>query len=79
MRGSQVWFTDFSMFKHIPIHDRINGEFRAEAFNLFNIQCLSPPGAGNSNQVVIGQTGAGAVNQIAYVPRQLQFGLRFTF
>ena len=74
LRGSRVWFMDASLFKLVPIHDRYKVEFRAEGFNIFNIQSLAPP-----SLVTIGSTGAGGVTGIAGNPRQLQFGARFTF
>ena len=83
--GGPVWYADCSMFKLIPIHDQIDMQLRFEAFNVFNVQSLSPPGAGNSNQVLIsgngtsGSSGAGAISSVAYNPRQLQFGVRLTF
>jgi hypothetical protein len=67
------------MFKLIPIHERFNMQLRFEAFNAFNVQSLAPPGEGNTNQVQIGITGAGAISAVALNPRQLQFGIRLTF
>jgi len=79
MRGGRVWFSDVSMFKLIPIHERVNMQLRFEGFNVFNVQNLAPPGQGNSNQVQIGLKGAGAISAVAINPRQLQFGLRITY
>jgi hypothetical protein len=79
LRGGRVWGTDFSMFKLIPIHERYNMQLRFEAFNVFNVQSLAPPGQGNSNQVQIGIAGAGGISAVALNPRQLQFGARVTF
>lgn len=79
LRGGRVWNTDFSMFKLIPLHERFNMQLRFEAFNLFNVQSLAPPGQGNANQVQIGITGAGGISAVALNPRQLQFGIRLTF
>jgi hypothetical protein len=67
------------MFKLIPIHERYNMQLRFEAFNVFNVQSLAPPGQGNSNQVQIGIAGAGGISAVALNPRQLQFGARVTF
>jgi hypothetical protein len=79
LRGGKVWYTDLSVFKLIPIHERLNIQLRFEAFNVFNIQSLAPPGQGNSNEVLIGSAGAGGISAVARQPRQLQFGARMTF
>jgi hypothetical protein len=79
LRGGRVWGTDLSMFKLIPIHERFNMQLRFEAFNVFNVQSLAPPGQGNANQVQIGIAGAGGISAVALNPRQLQFGIRLTF
>jgi hypothetical protein len=80
MTGGPVWGDDLSMFKKIPFGERFQAQFRFEAFNVFNVQSLSPPGAGSSNEVNIGLTsGVGAISKVALNPRQLQFGIRLLF
>ncbi len=81
-RGPHVVNMDFSMFKTIPIHERMNLQLRFEGFNVFNIQNYGNPSSVtvNSNATTIA-TGVGRVTGLAggTTPRQLQFGLRFQF
>ena len=87
MRGAPVWFDDLSMFKKVPIHDRLEAEIRVEAFNVFNIQNIGPPGQGSSSEITItsstpglnAKTGVGNVSALAVNPRQLAFTARVTF
>jgi hypothetical protein len=74
----------FSVFKYIPIHERVNLQFRAEAFNLFNTPTFSQPGATVSFDANgVGQlgNGAGAISSTtpASTPRQIQFALKLIF
>lgn len=67
---------DFSLVKNTSITERVNLQFRTEAFNLFNRVQFGPPGtvattAPNSTFGVI----ATQVNN----PRLIQFGLRLNF
>jgi hypothetical protein len=80
MTGGPVWGDDFSMFKKIQIGERVSTELRFEGFNVFNVQSLSPPGAGNSAEINIGNSGTvGSISQVALKPRELQFGVRIKF
>jgi Carboxypeptidase regulatory-like domain/TonB dependent receptor len=79
-RGPAVFNMDFSLFKSVPLPKE--GWFlqlRFEAFNVFNIQNLDPPGTGSANSVRVGNGSAGTITGLAVQPRQLQFGLRFAF
>jgi hypothetical protein len=73
LRSASVWNVDFSLFKKFPIRENVDLEFRAEAFNIFNIQNLGVPG------VDIGTANAGIINGVAVAPRQLQFGMKLRF
>jgi hypothetical protein len=83
-RGPHVVNMDFSMFKTIRLpREGMNLQLRFEGFNVFNIQNYDVPSAltiGAAKNTVIA-AGAGQVTALAQgtTPRQLQFGLRFTF
>lgn len=64
---------DFSLIKVTPLHDQIQLELRAEAFNLYNAQILGAPGT------TIGNSNAGFVTSITSTPRQLQMAAKITF
>ena len=73
LRSAGVYNVDFSLFKTFPIKESVKLEFRAEAFNIFNIQNLSPPG------VDIGTADAGVVSSVAVPPREIQLGMKLRF
>ncbi|MGH9345547.1 MAG: TonB-dependent receptor domain-containing protein, partial [Terriglobia bacterium] len=73
LRSAAVYDEDFSLFKEIPIKESVSLELRADAFNIFNIQNLDPPG------VDIGTVDAGVVNGVAIEPRQFQLAMKLTF
>lgn len=90
--GPHVVNMDFSMFKTIPIRERMSLQLRFEAFNVFNIQNYDTPanaqltinsGTTTANGVTVPAiaTAAGSLTQLAQgqTPRQMQFGLRFIF
>src|SRR5262249_19368555 len=58
---------DLALERHFPIHDRLDLNFRAEAFNAFNLANFGDPGAniGNANAGVISSTAAPRVMQMA--------------
>ncbi len=64
---------DLSLIKVTPIHDQVQLELRAEAFNAYNAQILGTPGT------TIGTSNAGFTSGIASTPRQLQMGAKLTF
>jgi hypothetical protein len=69
--GSKNW--DASIFKNFAITEKLNGQFRAEALNLFNSPIFANPNT---------QFGTAAFGKITYqsnLPRQLQLGVRFTY
>jgi hypothetical protein len=90
-RGPHVVNMDFGLTKNIPLpHEGWRLQFRAEAFNVFNIQNWdSPQGANNTlvintngvNSAFAANSGAGVITQLAQgtTARQLQFGLRIIF
>ena len=76
LRSSPVKTVDFSMFKKFPLgaEGRQRLEFRAEAFNVLNIQNYAAPSG-----TTIGIAGAGRITTLATLPRTLQLGLRVEF
>jgi hypothetical protein len=73
LRGPGYLEVDASAFKAIPVTERVNLQFRTEAFNLINRANYSNPGATVASPATFGAiTAAGA-------PRVLQFALRAQF
>jgi hypothetical protein len=70
--GPGLWRVDFSVFKNIKITERVNTQFRAETFNLFNHT--------NFNDVNTSTTSPtfGAITSTRD-PRQIQLGLKLSF
>jgi hypothetical protein len=72
-RGPGMANWDTSIFKNFKIHERFNGQFRAETLNTFNSPLFANPNT---------QFGAASFGKITYqanLPRQLQLGVRFFF
>jgi hypothetical protein len=71
--GLATW--DFSTLKEIPIHERLNLQFRAEFFNLLNRANFNTP-----NLIVFTPSGvsgtAGVITSTSTTARQVQFGLK---
>jgi hypothetical protein len=68
--GIQQW--DVSVIKRNPLTEKLNLEFRAEFFNLFNHPNFGSPGS------TIGTSTAGQITS-AGTPRDIQFGLKLKF
>ncbi len=81
--GPGFWNLDMSLFKRIPLKERLNLQFRAEAFNILNHANFNSPIAGN----VVFDTSdpskyagsAGTITETANRERQIQFALRLEF
>jgi hypothetical protein len=73
--GPRFFNSDLSLFKNFTITERVKGQFRFEAFNVFNKVNL-----GNPNNC-IDCSGGGVINGLApnASMRQLDFGVKFTF
>jgi len=69
--GYENW--DISLFKNIPIHDRVNIQFRAETFNTFNTPLFNGP------NTALGSSNFGQITTMANFPRYLQLGLHITY
>jgi hypothetical protein len=72
---------DFSLVKDTKIFERLNVQFRAEIFNLFNHTNFNPPLV---NNVLFNQDGtvngaAGALDSTSTSSREVQFALKLIF
>ena len=70
------WFnTDMSFFKNFRVTERVKGQFRAEAFNVFNHVSLGNPDG------CVDCGNAGHIFSLApnVIMRRWQFGMRFDF
>lgn len=69
---------DFSLFRNFLIHEHVNLQFRAEAFNLTNTPLFFLPAA-NTPALTIGNPVFGRLNASSATGRQIQFGLKLYF
>jgi hypothetical protein len=72
--GPGLMNIDLSIMKRTKITEKLDTEFRAECFNLFNRVNFGQPNAA----VFTGPT-AGQITTLATPPRQIQFALRLSF
>ena len=73
LRGPEVTNFDISVFKNVPVNERIRVQFRAEAFNTFNrVQFGNPRTGINTNTFgrITGQQNS---------PRDIQLALKLLF
>jgi hypothetical protein len=80
--GPHFRHLDLSLFKDFPVTERMKVQFRAEAFNISNTPSFYMDNNVNSGPGT--RLGNGNFGQITstdpnYVPRQLQFALKFQF
>ncbi len=73
-RGPNFQEVDFSLFKNIKAGERVNLQFRAEAFNLFNRTNLQMPSATFGTRA-----SKFGLSQATYFPREIQFALKLLF
>ena len=73
LRTSHVATADASLFKTFPLKEQFALDFRAEVFNIFNIQNYGSP------DTTIGDPGAGQITSNVLPPRQIQLGLHLSF
>ena len=80
---SMRWINmDFVLAKNIPISEKKQLQFRAEAFNVFNHMVLGIPGtsiAPSFSGGTISYGSAGVISSIRNTPRDLQLALKFMF
>ncbi len=73
-RGPRFQDFDLSLFKNIKITERVNFQFRAEAFNILNHPNLQQPSA-----TFGASTSQFGFATAAYAARQIQFALKMSF
>ncbi len=73
LRGPGAVQLDMSLFKEIPIHERLHLQFRAEVFNLLNHPQFDIP------NTVIGSPQAGVISDQVNTPRDIQLALKLLF
>ncbi|HXX01887.1 MAG TPA: hypothetical protein VEJ00_11765, partial [Candidatus Acidoferrales bacterium] len=76
LRGPHFWNVDLSLNKHFPIRERMQLEFRAEAYNLFNHANFDLPGLGTAD--ITNPAQFGVITGTAD-PRVMQLSLRLEF
>jgi hypothetical protein len=85
--GPNFRTVDFSLFKHTPITEKINTEFRAEIFNIFNFNNFAQPtvsGISTATSASWGQTTATRNNAASPgigfgEPFNIQFAFKVSF
>lgn len=77
-RGPGTVNLDFSVFRSFALRERVNLQFRAEAFNLTNTPAFFLPSAA-SPALTIGNATFGRLSSSSATGRQLQFGLKLVF
>jgi hypothetical protein len=73
LRGPGLASTDLSLFKEFHAVERLNVQFRAEAFNAFNHVQFGNP------DTTVTDPGFGTITSQSNTPRQIQFGLKLLF
>jgi hypothetical protein len=74
LRGRPFFNEDFALSKHFRFHERLDAEFRFEAFNAFNRVVF-----GNPNTNISDIAGFGKIGSQANQPRAAQGGLHLRF
>ncbi len=73
LRGPAYENWDISLFKNVPIRDRVTVQFRAQAFNTFNTPWFAGP------NTAFGSGNFGKITAQANFPRYLQLGLHIRY
>jgi hypothetical protein len=77
-RGPSIKNLDFSIFRNISLREKMNLQFRAEAYNKTNTHAYFLPSAA-SPALTIGNANFGKLTASSATGRQLQFGLKLVF
>ncbi len=72
LRGPTFKDVDLAVSRDFVLKEHLHLQLRADAYNVFNLVSLNPPGA------TVGSATFGVITS-ASAMRQLQLGLRFTF
>jgi hypothetical protein len=83
-RGPKFGDVDFSIFKHTPITERVNSEFRVEMFNILNQRNFANPsvtniGSGTFGEITNTKNGSGSPGIGYGEPFNIQFALKILF
>ncbi|HLW85052.1 MAG TPA: TonB-dependent receptor [Candidatus Sulfotelmatobacter sp.] len=81
-RGPRGFYSDMSITKDIPFGERVKGQFRMDAFNVFNHPVFNFSGNSGANNCIDCQGGTnGQITDIEFgsTMRALQFALRVDF
>jgi hypothetical protein len=84
-RGLPYWNVDLRLVKDIKIRERVGLQFQYVVTNVFNHPVFSDPAVGDAqtglgvDPTVGPGSSFGVVNSQGNNPRQMQFGIRFTF
>jgi hypothetical protein len=83
-RGPKFGDVDFSLFKHTPITEHVNSEFRAEVYNIFNQRNFANPAvtsisSGTFGEITNTKNGSGAPGIGYGEPFNVQFAFKIIF
>jgi hypothetical protein len=81
-RGPGAWNLDLSLFRVFPVGGSRRLEFRAQGNNILNHPVFANPSTGITSGTfgqITSILGGGGLTNSAYIERQIQIGLRFTF
>ncbi|WP_263419524.1 TonB-dependent receptor [Terriglobus albidus] len=91
LTGPHLLNVDLSLLKRFKVGERVNAQFRAEAFNFLNHTNFALPNptvfssgptqgtAANQTTAAVASSTAGAITATSTTSRQLQFGLKLAF
>jgi outer membrane receptor protein involved in Fe transport len=79
LRGPGMWNTNLSIFKNIPVTERVRFQFRAEFYNLPNSSHFGTSSGGNGFASTNVTSSNFMVVNSAFGERQIRFALRLSF
>ncbi|MGE5204930.1 MAG: hypothetical protein ACM3PW_04900, partial [Chlamydiota bacterium] len=79
MSGPRFVNTDLSLIKHFQLRERMQMDFRAEFFNVFNHPQFFLGGGAGGMQDISSPSSFAVVNQTVNNPRVIQFALKLMF